>query len=101
MAQSWAALAHLEQSVTAAAGIALRYGSFYGDSSDTWPAVMRARKFPVIGDGGGVWSHIHLDDAAAATVLALVHDGPAIYNITDDEPAPVSVWLPELAKAVG
>jgi nucleoside-diphosphate-sugar epimerase len=62
---------------------------------------MRARKFPVVGDGGGVWSHIHLEDAAAATVLALDHDGPAIYNIVDDEPAPTRVWLPELAKIVG
>jgi 2-alkyl-3-oxoalkanoate reductase len=62
---------------------------------------MRGRKFPIIGDGGGVWSHIHLEDAAAATVLALDHDGPAIYNIVDDEPAPCRVWLPELAKVVG
>ena len=101
MTHSWAALAHLDQAVTAAGGIALRYGSFYGDPSDAWPAVMRARKFPIVGDGGGVWSHIHLDDAAAATVLAAEHDGPAIYNITDDEPAQVSVWLPELANALG
>jgi nucleoside-diphosphate-sugar epimerase len=101
MAHSWAALAHLDQAVTTAGGIALRYGSFYGDPADAWPEVMRARKFPVIGNGGGVWSHIHLEDAAAATVLALDHEGPAIYNIVDDEPATVSVWLPELAKAVG
>jgi nucleoside-diphosphate-sugar epimerase len=62
---------------------------------------VRTRKFPIVGDGGGVWSFIHLDDAAAATVLALEHDGPGIYNIVDDEPAPIHVWLPELAKVVG
>ena len=62
---------------------------------------MRARKFPIVGDGGGVWSYIHLDDAAAATVLALEHDGAGIYNIVDDEPAPVREWLPELARIVG
>jgi nucleoside-diphosphate-sugar epimerase len=62
---------------------------------------MRARKFPIVGGRGGVWSHIHLDDVAAATVLALEYDGPAIYNIVDDEPAPSRVWLPELAKIVG
>jgi 2-alkyl-3-oxoalkanoate reductase len=94
-------LTHLDEALTAAGGIALRYGSFYGDPGDGWPALMRARKFPVVGDGGGVWSHIHLEDAAAATVLALDHDGPAIYNIVDDEPAPTRVWLPELAKIVG
>jgi nucleoside-diphosphate-sugar epimerase len=55
----------------------------------------------VVGDGGGIWSHIHLDDAAAATVLALDHDGPAIYNVVDDEPAPVREWLPALAQIVG
>jgi nucleoside-diphosphate-sugar epimerase len=101
MAQTLAAMAHLDQAVTGAGGIALRYGNFYGDPGDGWVDIMRARKFPVVGDGAGVWSHIHLDDAAAATVLALGHDGPAVYNIVDDEPAPCRVWLPELAKAVG
>ena len=63
---------------------------------------MRKRQFPIVGDGGGVSSFIHLDDAAAATVLALEHDGPAIYNIVvDDEPAPVREWLPLLAEALG
>jgi 2-alkyl-3-oxoalkanoate reductase len=101
MRQTLAAMAHLDTAVTEAGGIALRYGSFYGDPGDGWPVIMRARKFPIVGDGGGVWSHIHLDDVAAATVLALEHDGPAIYNIVDDEPAPSRVWLPELAKIVG
>ncbi len=62
---------------------------------------VRKRQFPVVGDGGGVASFIHLDDAAAATVLALEHDGPAIYNVVDDEPAPVREWLPVLAEALG
>jgi len=62
---------------------------------------VRKRQFPIVGDGGGVFSFIHLDDAAAATVLALDHEGPALYNIVDDEPVPTSVWLPELAKAIG
>jgi 2-alkyl-3-oxoalkanoate reductase len=57
--------------------------------------------FPIVGDGGGVWSFIHLEDAAAATVLALEHDGPAVYNIVDDEPSPTREWLPELARIVG
>ena len=99
--QSMAALNHLDQAVTAAEGIALRYGGFYGDPDDGLVTAVRARKFPIVGDGGGIMSFIHLDDAAAATVLALEHDGPAIYNIVDDEPAPVSVWLPELARIVG
>ena len=101
MAQTLAAMAHLDQAVTDAGGIALRYGNFYGDPGDGWAAIMRARKFPIVGDGAGVWSHVHLDDAAAATVLALGHDGPAVYNIVDDEPAPCRTWLPELAKDVG
>ena len=62
---------------------------------------MRKRQFPIVGAGAGVSSFIHLDDAAAATVLALEHDGPAIYNVVDDEPAPVREWLPVLAKALG
>jgi nucleoside-diphosphate-sugar epimerase len=101
MRQTMAALNHLDQAVSAAGGIALRYGNFYGDPNDGLVAAVRARKFPIVGDGGGVWSHIHLEDAAAATVLALERDGPAIYNIVDDEPAPAGAWLPELAKIVG
>ena len=60
-----------------------------------------ARQFPIVGDGGGISSFIHLDDAAAATVLALEHDGPGIFNVVDDEPAPVREWLPVLAGALG
>jgi nucleoside-diphosphate-sugar epimerase len=62
---------------------------------------VRKRQFPIIGDGAGTSSFIHLDDAAAATVLALDHDGPGLYNIVDDEPAPTSEWLPVLAAALG
>ena len=62
---------------------------------------MRKRQFPIVGDGGGVTSFIHLDDAAAATVLALEHNVPGIYNIVDDEPAPAREWLPVLAEALG
>ena len=101
MRQTVAAMNHLERAVTEAGGIALRYGNFYGDPDDGLIAAVRARKFPIVGDGAGVWSHIHLEDAAAATVLALEHDGPAVYNIVDDEPAPTGVWLPELARIVG
>lgn len=62
---------------------------------------MRKRQFPIVGSGGGISSFVHLDDAAAATVLALERDGPAIYNIVHDEPAPVREWLPVLANALG
>jgi len=99
--ESLAALDHLDRAVTAAGGIALRYGIFYGDPDDGMVEAVRARKFPIVGDGAGVWSFIHLDDAAAATVLALEHDGPAVYNIVDDEPSPTREWLSELARIVG
>jgi 2-alkyl-3-oxoalkanoate reductase len=100
--QSNAAMRHLEETVTeAAGGIALRYGGFYGAANDALIAPVRKRQFPIVGDGGGYTSWIHLDDAAAATVLALESDGPAIYNIVDDEPAPVREWLPVLADALG
>jgi nucleoside-diphosphate-sugar epimerase len=101
MRQTEAAMDHLDQAVTDAGGVALRYGNFYGDPDDGLIQAVRTRKFPIVGDGAGVWSFIHLDDAAAATILALDRDGPAIYNIVDDEPAPTSVWLPELAKIIG
>lgn len=96
-----AAMRHLDEAVTDAGGIALRYGGFYGAANDGLIAPVRKRQFPIIGDGGGVFSFIHLDDAATATVLALDHAGPAIYNIVDDEPAPLREWLPVLARALG
>jgi 2-alkyl-3-oxoalkanoate reductase len=96
-----AAMRHLDEAVTEAGGIALRYGSFYGSANDGIVEPVRKRQFPIVGEGGGVSSFIHLDDAAAATVIALEHDGPAIYNIVDDEPAPLHEWLPVLADALG
>jgi nucleoside-diphosphate-sugar epimerase len=101
MREGQAAMRHLEQAVTGAGGIALRYGGFYGDPNDGMVEPVRKHQFPIIGDGAGVLSFIHLDDAAAATVRALDHDGPAIYNIVDDEPAPMREWLPALAAALG
>jgi nucleoside-diphosphate-sugar epimerase len=99
--EAQAAMRYLDQTVTDAGGIALRYGGFYGAANDGLVEPVRKRQFPIVGDGGGVFSFIHLDDAAAATVLALEHDGPAIYNIVDDEPAPVREWLPVLANVLG
>jgi nucleoside-diphosphate-sugar epimerase len=96
-----AAMRHLEQTVTEAGGIALRYGGFYGAANDGLIEPVRKRQFPIVGDGSGFFSWIHLDDAAAATVLVLEHDGLAIYNIVDDEPAPVRERLPALANALG
>jgi nucleoside-diphosphate-sugar epimerase len=96
-----AAMRHLDQAVTDAGGIVLRYGGFYGASNDGLLEPVRKRRFPIVGNGGGVSSFIHLDDAAAATVLALEHDGAGIYNIVDDEPAPVREWLPVLANVLG
>ncbi|HEX7162867.1 MAG TPA: NAD(P)-dependent oxidoreductase, partial [Trebonia sp.] len=98
--QMFAAMAHVDQAVTAAGGIALRYGGFYGEA-DAMVRAVRKRRFPLIGDGGGIMSFIHVEDAAAATVRALDAAGPAIYNITDDEPAPMREWLPALAAALG
>jgi nucleoside-diphosphate-sugar epimerase len=99
--ESRAAMNHLDDAVVAAGGIALRYGIFYGAANDGLVDPVRKRQFPLVGDGGGFMSWIHLDDAAAATVLALDHDGPAIYNVVDDEPAPAREWLPVLADALG
>jgi nucleoside-diphosphate-sugar epimerase len=102
MREAFAAMRYLDERVTAAGGVALRYGAFYGASDDGLVEPVRRRQFPIIGDGGGVTSFIHLDDAAAATVLAVEHDGLAgIYNVVDDEPAPVREWLPVLARVLG
>jgi 2-alkyl-3-oxoalkanoate reductase len=101
MRETSTAMTYLDEAVVAAGGIALRYGSFYGAHNDGLLEPVRKRQFPIVGTGGGVSSFIHLADAAAATVLALEHDGPAVYNIVDDEPAPVREWLPVLASALG
>jgi nucleoside-diphosphate-sugar epimerase len=88
-------------------GLVLRYGGFYGPGTaiseapdGPMVAPIRKRRFPIIGDGGGVWSHVHIDDAAAATVAAVDRGQPGVYNIADDEPAPVREWLPALASAL-
>jgi 2-alkyl-3-oxoalkanoate reductase len=95
-----AAMRHLDEAVTAAGGIALRYGGFYGAANDGLVPPVRKRQFPIIGAGAGISSFIHLDDPAAAAVLAL-DKGAGLYNIVDDEPAPMSEWLPALAAALG
>jgi nucleoside-diphosphate-sugar epimerase len=99
--ESQAAMRHLDQAVTDAGGIALRYGGFYGADNDGLVEPVRKRQFPIVGDGGGITSFIHLDDAAAATVLAIEHGEAGIYNVVDDEPAPAREWLPVLAGALG
>ncbi|MEQ7005549.1 NAD(P)-dependent oxidoreductase [Actinopolymorpha sp. B17G11] len=109
MAPMIAAIKHLEKAVLGAAwteGIVLRYGGFYGPGTSMAPGsqqleMIRKRKFPVVGDGGGVWSFIHIADAAEATVIAVEKGGRGVYNIVDDEPAPVAEWLPELAAMLG
>ncbi|WP_432935787.1 NAD-dependent epimerase/dehydratase family protein [Kribbella sp. CA-253562] len=104
-----AAIEHLEKAVLGAGaieGIVLRYGAFYGPGTSMAPGseqfeLIRRRKFPVVGDGGGVWSFVHIADAAEATVAAVQHGDPGVYNIADDDPAPVAEWLPELAAMLG
>jgi len=96
------ALRHLEDVVVAAGGAALRYGSFYGPgASDDQVQLVRKRMFPLVGGGTGYLSWVHLDDAAAATVLALEQQAEGVFNIADDEPAPASQWLPYLADCAG
>jgi 2-alkyl-3-oxoalkanoate reductase len=100
MRETLAAIRHLEQSAVGAGGLALRYGGFYGSPGDAQLEAVRKRRFPIVGDGDGVWSFVHLDDAAAATVLALESGTTGTYNVVDDEPAPVREWLPVLAAAI-
>jgi 2-alkyl-3-oxoalkanoate reductase len=103
--ETLAAISRLERTVLAAAPmhpVVLRYGSFYGPgASDDLVSLVRKRRVPIIGDGAGIWSFLHIHDAAAATVAALGHGGPGVYNVVDDEPASVAEWLPFLARAVG
>jgi nucleoside-diphosphate-sugar epimerase len=101
MSETLEAIRHVEQNVVGAGGAALRYGGFYGSAEDAQLEPVRKRRFPIVGDGGGIWSFVQLDDAAAATVLALEQGATGIYNIVDDEPAPVREWLPALAAAIG
>lgn len=99
------AVKELERAIAAADGTVLRYGYFYGSgtaisSEGSFAAQARRRQLPVVGGGTGVWPFIHIDDAARATVAALA--GPAgVYNIVDDDPAPVSDWIPSFCHAVG
>jgi nucleoside-diphosphate-sugar epimerase len=103
------AIRHLESAVLGAAeieGVVLRYGSFYGPGTSLWEGgaiveAVRKRQMPIIGDGAGVWSFLHVGDAAAATVAALERGAPGVYNVVDDEPTPVAEFLPELAATVG
>jgi nucleoside-diphosphate-sugar epimerase len=109
MRETLAAIGHLEAAVVGAEwmeGIVLRYGVFYGPGTSLAPGeeqfeLVRRRKFPVVGDGGGVWSFIHVADAAQATVAAVEHGRRGVYNVVDDDPAPVAQWLPALARELG
>jgi nucleoside-diphosphate-sugar epimerase len=109
MGESWAAIRHLEEAVLGAdwtEGIVLRYGGFYGPGTSLAAGaeqveLVRRRKFPLVGDGGGVWSFIHIADAAEATVAAIERGSRGVYNVVDDDPALVAEWLPALAQEVG
>lgn len=109
MSETVAAIEQQERTVTdqkLLEGLALRYGTFYGPGTSMakggeYVEAIRKRRFPIIGDGEGVWSFVHIDDAARATALAVTQGQGGIYNVVDDEPAPVSVWLLYLARAVG
>jgi nucleoside-diphosphate-sugar epimerase len=104
-----AAIRYLEDAVRNAEGIealALRYGFFYGPGTSiardgSVVELVRRRRLPIVGDGAGIWSFIHIQDAAQATTTAVRRGARGIYNVVDDEPAPVSIWLPALAQAVG
>jgi nucleoside-diphosphate-sugar epimerase len=105
--ETHAAIRRLEALVTGAGGVILRYGGFYGPGTGLGPGgdqlrMVRERKFPIIGDGGAVWSFAHTEDVATATVAALERARPGeIYNVCDDDPAPVREWLPLLARSLG
>jgi nucleoside-diphosphate-sugar epimerase len=109
MRENLAAIRHLEEAVLGAEwtdGIVLRYGVFYGPGTSLAPGgeqfeLVRHRRFPVVGDGGGVWSFIHIADAAEATVAAIEHGRRGVYNVVDDDPAAVTEWLPAVAQQLG
>ena len=99
-----AAITYVDKTVSAGApeGIVLRYGTLYGPgASDVLVEMVRKRQVPVIGGGAGVWSFIEVTDAAAATVAAVGHVAAGLYNVVDDDPAPVAEWLPYLAQVAG
>jgi nucleoside-diphosphate-sugar epimerase len=106
--RSFEAIQYLERQVTGAnlEGVVLRYGGFYGPGSNMNRSgdvaeLVRKRRFPIVGDGRGVWSFCHLEDAASATVAAVERGAPGIYNVCDDEPVEIGTWLPEYARAIG
>jgi nucleoside-diphosphate-sugar epimerase len=105
--ETHAAIRRVESLTTAAGGIVLRYGGFYGPGTGLAPGgdqleLVRKRKFPLIGDGGGIWSFAHTEDVATGTIAALDRGREGeIYNIVDDDPAPVREWLPMLARSIG
>jgi nucleoside-diphosphate-sugar epimerase len=109
MRGSLAAIRHLEDAVVGAdwtEGIVLRYGFFYGPGTSLGPGgeqfeLIRRRKFPVVGKGSGIWSFIHIADAAEATVAAIERGRRGLYNIVDDDPAPVAEWLVTLSQELG
>ncbi len=109
MSRSLVAMRELERLVASANGVqgtVLRYGNFYGPGTAFSPdgeitRMVRRRQFPIIGSGAGIWSFIHMDDTAAAALAAIESNASGVFNIVDDEPAAVSVWLPELAKTIG
>ena len=105
------AIRHLESATTGTPGIdglALRYGFFYGpgtslgpDGSNSQVDAIRHRRFPIVGSGNGMWSFVHIEDAAAAALAAVDRGSPGIYKVVDDHPAPVAEWLPYLAELLG
>jgi nucleoside-diphosphate-sugar epimerase len=107
--RSLEAIRHVERACLGTQGIegvALRYANLYGPGTGfalngDLAELVRKRRLPIVGDGAGVWSFIHVDDAASATVAVLERGAPGAYNVVDDEPAPVATWLPELARALG
>ena len=108
--EAQASYLYLERAVTTITwgdGLVLRYGNLYGPGTAISSAAdaalsrpIRKRRFPIVGGGGGVWSHVHVADAAAATVTAVERGEPGVYNIVDDDPAPVREWLPALARSL-
>ena len=100
------AISEMERMVLAASGLVLRYGwfygpgTYYGEGGSTFEDVRR-RRYPVVGEGAGLFSFVHVDDAAAATVAAVERGAPGVYNVVDDDPAPMREWLPAYAEAIG
>jgi 2-alkyl-3-oxoalkanoate reductase len=109
MQQTLDAIRYLERAVTEARGvdgIVLRYGYLYGPGTSFAPGgdifeAVRRRRFPIVGSGAGIWSFVHVDDVAMATVIAAEGSPPGLYNVVDDEPAEAATWLPELARVIG